>query len=336
MKKPILFLGSKFVILICSLHLSVAESTNGGDRAQFAPSGEPSLNASIIPREKWGAKPALSGMQPQNVIGIILHHTGVLKNPKVSIEAKMRGLQDFSQRPGQVSAIKTKPSWPDVPYHYYVDANGRIAQGRDVHFAGDTNTSYDTNGYIQVVLEGDFEHEVPDDEQLTALRNLLVALISSWNLAVERISVHKDHAPTDCPGRHFMQLLPALLAEVAKQRVRSDDPPVSNDICAQQLGPDCLPLVNPRPNPSFDCATARLPVEKAICSDQELVQLDLEIAVAYQAALATLDGDSVGALRQQQRAFIAARNRAFGQPNYQIKQEMEHRLMVLRAMIQTR
>ena len=84
--------------------------------------------------------------------------------------------------------------------------------------------------------------------------------------------------------------------------------------------------------PTFDCATAKRAVEKAICSDPDLIRLDRDIDDAYKAALGKLDRDGVARLRRDQRAFNARRNFAFGHPEYQLKRELERRLMTLRGM----
>jgi len=174
----------------------------------------------LVTREQWRAKPPLPGMKPQVPRGIIIHHTAVRQNPSISLDSKMRNLQSFSQQPGHVSPKVLKPAWPDVPYHYYIDNAGQVAEGRDVRFAGDTNTKYDTVGYIQVVLEGDFEVERPADAQVELTRQLLVLLTLSWSVPMNRITVHKDHAATTCPGRNFSAIFPGLLANVAEDRQR--------------------------------------------------------------------------------------------------------------------
>jgi hypothetical protein len=208
-----------------------ASNAAAGELAPYSPA--------IVTRDKWQARPALAGMRPQTPSAIIIHHTGERQNRKLSIEAKLRNLQSFSQRPGIVSPGHSKPAWPDVPYHFYIDVNGRIAEGRDVHFAGDTNTGYDTRGYIQVVIEGDFEKEQPALEQMNTLRDLLVWLTLLWGMPAEKISVHKDHAPTDCPGRNLLALLPTLRADMVARRgailadlcARSPNSPVSLRSC---------------------------------------------------------------------------------------------------------
>jgi hypothetical protein len=208
--------------LLCALMVLLGSGISvAGNETGLTQPASSEVNASgplILRREGWQAKQPLPGMEEQNIVGIVLHHTGVRKNPKVSLENKMRGLQSFSQRAGEISPGRPKPAWPDVPYHYYIDVAGRIAEGRDLHFAGDTNTKYDTTGFIQVVIEGDFEKESPEQAQLVSLRDLLAWLVIKWNIPLQDITVHKNHAATDCPGRHFLAVLPTLIKQVAEQR----------------------------------------------------------------------------------------------------------------------
>ena len=222
----------------CAATSVVAQDHPADRRYVEAAAGEAApVSPPILSREKWHAKPALPGLKRQTVAGIILHHTAVRQDPRASLEKKMRGLQSFSQRPGQVSLTHGKPAWPDVPYHFYVDVSGRIAEGRDVSFAGDTNTNYNPSGYIQVVIEGDFEKETPDPAQLAALRELLVWMALNWDIPGDKITVHKSHASTSCPGKNFMAVLPDLLTQVAQQRRK-----VVEDYCAGLPG-DARPAV---------------------------------------------------------------------------------------------
>lgn len=166
--------------------------------------------ADIVSRQSWRAKPAVvKRMRPHKVSGIMIHHTSVRQQPKISLERKMRGLQGFSMRPGKVGRRK-KPSWGDVPYHYYIGVSGRTAEGRSLSYAGDTNTRYNTSGWIQVVLEGDFKTDHPKPRQLAALRSLIATLKKTYGIPGSKISGHNDHASTDCPGPNLKKYLPSL------------------------------------------------------------------------------------------------------------------------------
>ena len=120
-----------------------------------------------------------------------------------------------------------------------------------------------------------------------------------------------------------------------EQAVRLDprDAMAVDNLKAVRRDRDRLALVNPHTKPPFDCATAKRAVEKAICSDTELAQLDRDMNADFQEALVRLSGAKAAALRQQQRAFIANRDRMFGRPSYQLKHEMRRREQELAALV---
>ena len=87
--------------------------------------------------------------------------------------------------------------------------------------------------------------------------------------------------------------------------------------------------------PSFNCATARRPVEKAICANPELANLDREINAVNSKVVrdATADSPRAGrALQREQDEFTARRNASFGRPDYDLQQAMRERLDHLLAV----
>jgi tetratricopeptide (TPR) repeat protein len=85
--------------------------------------------------------------------------------------------------------------------------------------------------------------------------------------------------------------------------------------------------------PSFDCATARRKVEKAICADPALADLDREVHGSYvRATRESMTARQARTLRRKQEEFIARRNAAFGRPDYDLQKAMRQRLQQINGV----
>lgn len=87
--------------------------------------------------------------------------------------------------------------------------------------------------------------------------------------------------------------------------------------------------------PSFNCATARRPVEKAICGNPELANLDREINAVNTKVVREAGQNSPSAgriMQREQDEFIARRNADFGRPGFDLQKMMRERLDHLLAV----
>ena len=85
--------------------------------------------------------------------------------------------------------------------------------------------------------------------------------------------------------------------------------------------------------PSFNCATARRKVEKAICANPELADLDREVQGSYDRAVAEKMTPQQGrTLRRQQQEYISRRNAEYGRPGYDLKKAMRDRLQKINGI----
>lgn len=168
-----------------------------------AVAGPPPLT--VLPRAAWGAAPARDGREPHFLEQITLHHTAVPARPGQDTPARLRSYQ----------AHHIGLGWPDIAYHLLIGPDGTIYLGRSAAFRGDTATAYDPTGHLLICLDGHFDrHDLPEPQYRAAVA-LCAWAVAAHRVPVARISAHRDHARTACPGA-------AVLARFEGGRLHQD------------------------------------------------------------------------------------------------------------------
>jgi hypothetical protein len=113
--------------------------------------------------------------------------------------------------------------WADIPYHFLIDLDGNVWQGRSVLTVGETITSYDPTGHILVSVLGEYESEqIPNEKQLKSVVDIMAYLCQKYNISPDSIRGHKDYCrpgETVSPGRNLYRYLENgyLKSEVEKK-----------------------------------------------------------------------------------------------------------------------
>jgi len=145
---------------------------------------------------------------------VTLHHTGDATPllPGEDAVRRLRGLQSWGA---------TDRNWWDVPYHFLLDIDGRIFEGRDYHYMGETNTSYDPGGHFLISAIGNYERQEPTPATLAAIADLMAWALKEFDLPLDRIGGHYNYAKTDCPGQHLRKYLEdGTLRRMVAERLR--------------------------------------------------------------------------------------------------------------------
>ncbi|HKW49424.1 MAG TPA: peptidoglycan recognition family protein [Gemmatimonadaceae bacterium] len=137
---------------------------------------------------------------PQHITSITLHHEGSPEplRPSDDPVAKLRGLQSWGER---------DRNWWDVPYHFLIDLDGRIYEGRDWHYMGETNTTYDPSGHLLISILGNYNRQEPTQKQLDAIADLMAWATTEFHVPLDSIRGHYQYAETNCPGKNLRKYL---------------------------------------------------------------------------------------------------------------------------------
>lgn len=158
-----------------------------------------SLPREVIASDSAGGA-ALRLRIPHRITHVTLHHTGSAEplRPDEDPAAKLRGLQSWGA---------TARNWWDVPYHFLIDLQGRVYEGRDWRFMGETNTTYDPSGHFLISVIGNYGRQEPTPAQIEAIADLMSWAIDQFDLPLDRIGGHYNYAETSCPGQHLRRYL---------------------------------------------------------------------------------------------------------------------------------
>ncbi len=142
---------------------------------------------------------------------LVVHHTALrVRGDERSAVERVRALYEYHAN---------NRGWGDIGYHYLIDENGQIYEGR-------AGGKYVVGGHVYcgnvetigVVLMGNFEEEKPTQEQMKALQWLLDDLSKEYDLDLRRNTTfhgvslppvvgHGTLIATACPGYYIRETL---------------------------------------------------------------------------------------------------------------------------------
>ncbi len=189
---------------------------------QIPPTPTPTL--AIIPRDQWGARrpdheaanefgtttdptnPAWY-VYPDNLADVYstvaIHHSAIL----LDTNETMRDVQDLHMDTNH---------WADVGYHYAIDKNGIVYEGRDIHVRGSSVAGYNT-GTIGVCVMGNFEVDIPLEIQRAKMQQLVNWLATTYTLT--HLATHHEFNPGSvCPGKNMLPYIDPLAQAAGLQR----------------------------------------------------------------------------------------------------------------------
>lgn len=128
----------------------------------------------------------LEPLQPlETVQGIIVHHTS---REQMTAEE----CHEFHQK---------ERGWSGIGYNYFIEKNGSIIEGRGQHVGAHAYGHNRTS--IGICMTGDFDKEMPTNEQWSSLLWLSSFMLKLYHLQPNRVLGHREleGVRKSCPGR---------------------------------------------------------------------------------------------------------------------------------------
>jgi len=159
----------------------------------------------IIARNQWTRNaPKWNLSKPMNGVGLITVHHDALN------AQGMRGFQASVERLNKIrrAHLDRGPTWVDIGYHYIIDPEGRVWEGRPVTIEG-AHVAATNDHNLGIMLMGNFMEHRPTQAQLNSLDGFLAAQMRGYRVPMNRVYTHREFrsASTECPGTNLQSYM---------------------------------------------------------------------------------------------------------------------------------
>lgn len=86
-----------------------------------------------------------------------------------------------------------------IGYHYFIEKNGTVTQGRADSDEGAHTINYNTKS-IGICMAGNFDSTLPTEAQIDALKTLLKAKMAQYMIPIDKVVPHRRFAVKSCYG----------------------------------------------------------------------------------------------------------------------------------------
>jgi hypothetical protein len=179
----------------------------GGGTTPGRPAGHGYAPPKINGRETWKARPMSMRGEPEpmgRISRITLHHTAdprPVGSSYAAVADRVRAYQNGHQHDNH---------WADIGYHFVIDRQGRIWEGRELSWKGAHAGNKQANeNNVGIALIGNFENGDPPAAQREAAEELVAWLAREYGISSSKIYGHGEIEKlygipgTCCPGKRF-------------------------------------------------------------------------------------------------------------------------------------
>lgn len=141
---------------------------------------------------------------------IIVHHTAVSYKTDPQFEA--------------VDNYHRDKGWGGIGYHYFIEKDGTVIQGReDTQVGAHTKQNLMNYRSIGICLSGNFDRELPTAKQKKSLYDLILKLQKEYNIPDSKVYPHRHFAPKSCWGRKLPDDILSYLNPIIQKQIKDQE-----------------------------------------------------------------------------------------------------------------
>ena len=120
-----------------------------------------------------------------------------------------------AQRIELIRTVHTRDNgWGDIGYHYIIDRDGRLWEGRPLTYQG-AHVRDNNEHNLGILVLGNFDKQLPSSKQMASLQTTLGSFKQQYRVPTRRVYTHQELVSTACPGRNLQSQMAGVRRRLA-------------------------------------------------------------------------------------------------------------------------